>query len=306
MTGRRQEQSGFALLLVLMLVATAAILGVSYVASNATRGASATNLVSATRARYVAECGLEHSLYLLQNNPALIANSTNTSALGPFYVDNTNESYTVYASPGAGAGHLYTLIAVGTSKGVSQKSSLTIHAENRYANQVLALSPVAYWRLGETSGAAALDVVGAHAGVYMNGVSLGQPGVLIGSSNRAAHFDGVNDHVDSGEWDVGGGAITLLAWFSATEGAIDRAWIVSKAKGAPDGDQYWTLCANRKDGKGRLTFFLRTDNHTDKLEADCWDIEAGQWTFAAAVYDGASMILYENGVEVGRRAKTGN
>jgi len=307
MIGRRQERSGFALLLVLMLVATAAILGVSYVVANATRGASATNLVSATRARYLAECGLEHSLYLLQNDPAVIANSSSASPLGPFYVGDTDDSYTFYAAPGAGVGQLYTLIATGTSKGVSQTSSLTVLAENRYANQVLALGPVGYWRLGETSGLAAADLTGAHPGTYVNDVSLDQPGALIDSSNPAARFDGVNDYVDTGNWSVAGEALTLLAWLQGEEHLLSESDMIAKTKGDDEKKCDWILGTVESEGQIKLQFQLQTQGASYEVAVSGLDDLRGKpWTFAAAVYDGQYMILYEDGVEVARTPQTGN
>jgi PKD domain. len=50
-----------------------------------------------------------------------------------------------------------------------------------------------YWRLGETSGTALLDSVGAHTATAVNGVALGAAGPLTLDSNTAASFDGTND-----------------------------------------------------------------------------------------------------------------
>ena len=57
-----------------------------------------------------------------------------------------------------------------------------------YREKVVALSPVAYWRLGESSGTTAADETGNHDGSYQNVVTLGQPGVLTGDPNTAASF----------------------------------------------------------------------------------------------------------------------
>jgi hypothetical protein len=65
-----------------------------------------------------------------------------------------------------------------------------------YRQDVLAASPVSYWRLGETSGTSAADEVGANAGTYSN-VLLGQPGALALAcdSNPSASFDGTRSYV---------------------------------------------------------------------------------------------------------------
>ena len=55
-----------------------------------------------------------------------------------------------------------------------------------YRAAVLADSPLAYWRLGETSGTVAHDETGnGHDGTYVGGVTLGQPGALTGDANTA-------------------------------------------------------------------------------------------------------------------------
>ena len=56
-----------------------------------------------------------------------------------------------------------------------------------YASAVLADKPIAYWRLGESSGTVAGDFWGGHNGVY-NGASLGQPGFSLVDPDTAASF----------------------------------------------------------------------------------------------------------------------
>jgi glucose/arabinose dehydrogenase len=65
-----------------------------------------------------------------------------------------------------------------------------------YAAAVLANAPVAYWRLGETSGTTAADASGGgRSGTYAGGVVLGQAGALSGDANPAVSLDGANDNV---------------------------------------------------------------------------------------------------------------
>ncbi|HEV8608216.1 MAG TPA: right-handed parallel beta-helix repeat-containing protein, partial [Tepidisphaeraceae bacterium] len=65
-----------------------------------------------------------------------------------------------------------------------------------YQNFVLADNPSVYYRLGETSGTTAFDATANHRdGAYANGATLGAPGAIRGSTDTAASFDGVNDHV---------------------------------------------------------------------------------------------------------------
>jgi glucose/arabinose dehydrogenase/PKD repeat protein len=65
-----------------------------------------------------------------------------------------------------------------------------------YKDAVLADSPLAYWRLGETSGTTVGDSSGnSRSGSYAGGVSLAQPGALAGDADTSAYFNGGAAHV---------------------------------------------------------------------------------------------------------------
>ena len=71
-------------------------------------------------------------------------------------------------------------VAVALPGAAASSSTLTTGGSDAttsgaYATQVLADSPVSYWRLGETSGTTASDAAGSNAGSYAGGVTLGQP-----------------------------------------------------------------------------------------------------------------------------------
>ncbi len=90
-----------------------------------------------------------------------------------------------------------------------------------YESAVLADAPLAYYRLGESSGTIAADASGHGLDAsYVNGVSLGGPGALNGSSDTAAQFDGNDDYVDlpDGFADFTNG-VTLEIWIYPTANA---------------------------------------------------------------------------------------
>lgn len=66
-----------------------------------------------------------------------------------------------------------------------------------YAPTVLGDGPAAYWRLGEHSGATALDSSPTHGspGRYLGGVKIGVLGAIVNDTDTAAFFDGRNDVV---------------------------------------------------------------------------------------------------------------
>ena len=68
-----------------------------------------------------------------------------------------------------------------------------------YRGTVLSDSPVAYWRLGESSGTTAADELGAAPGTYKQGVTFGAVGALADYANAAVSLDGGDDRVTMGD-----------------------------------------------------------------------------------------------------------
>ncbi len=116
--GRR----GLALVLVMVLLAMSAILGLTYLTTASTKLASSNNLAVGGRAKYVAESGLQHALYVLQTDPALLDATSAGSPMGPYYPDNLqpNDSYSFYAVKDAVVPGLYTLTATSSAGGGHQ------------------------------------------------------------------------------------------------------------------------------------------------------------------------------------------
>lgn len=84
-----------------------------------------------------------------------------------------------------------------------------------YSDAVLALSPVAYWRLGEASGTTANDEVGSLDGTYVGGVTLGAPSLLTGDSDTAVALNGTSGEITVGDdaaLDFGNGPFSLSLW----------------------------------------------------------------------------------------------
>jgi uncharacterized repeat protein (TIGR01451 family) len=82
-------------------------------------------------------------------------------------------------------------ILLSAANGVSAQSC-------QYQDNVSADSPLAYWRLGETSGltASSIGLLGSAVdGTYQNGVTLGVSGLILGDSNSAAGLDGTDDYI---------------------------------------------------------------------------------------------------------------
>ena len=60
----------------------------------------------------------------------------------------------------------------------------------RYNDAILARSPLAYWRMGESLGTTLADEIGAHPLTTSGGTVLGQTGALANDSDTAVRFNG--------------------------------------------------------------------------------------------------------------------
>jgi hypothetical protein len=112
------------------------------------------------------------------------------------------------------------------------------------------------------------------------------------------------DRVELGNLNIPGGALTIMMWFKADDFGITDARLISKSNGTADQSHYWMLSTISGP---KLRFRLKTSSGgTTTLVANSGTLSAGVWTHAAVVYDGSNMIIYKDGVEVGRTAKTGS
>ncbi len=165
---------------------------------------------------------------------------------------------------------------------------------SEYSDLVQSHGPVAYWRLGETSGTSAVDVTGAHNGTYQNSVTLASTGAIMGDTDQAANFGGgANDRVQVNPFGVAGTGITILAWFKPNGFGDDR--FVAKTIGTATADYHWALGL---DSGSRLSAYLKINGTTQYRTPTVSGLANGVWCFAALTYDGSTMRTYLNGVQV--------
>lgn len=101
-----------------------------------------------------------------------------------------------------------------------------------YRRTVLNDSPVAYWRLGESSGTRAYDESGnARHGTYAGGVTLGEAGALTGDVDTAAEFNGSTGYVtvpDAAALRFGTADFSLEFWFRRAAGIAASEFFLAK------------------------------------------------------------------------------
>jgi hypothetical protein len=135
-----------------------------------------------------------------------------------------------------------------------------------------------------------------------NGTAVGEPAFVKGQVGMALDFDGTDDVVELGKFDVVGG-ITLAAWIKADDFEINDARIITKAN-EWSGDSHWWMVSTISETS--LRFRLKTDEGpaTATLISDPV-LEAGVFAHVAATWDGSTMRLYKDGVEVASQEKGG-
>ena len=168
-----------------------------------------------------------------------------------------------------------------------------------YAQEVLADSPVAYWRLGEASGTTAVDEVGSHDGTY-SGVTLGATGLLAGDTDTAVEFNNNTDYIevaDHADFEVS--TFTFECWVQLNDPTLDDLWIIAdKTARSSNNDSFGLWYDNRS-----ITGSLRTLRFHSDAWAFNWEGTAVSDALAAGVHlvavaDGTSGKIYADGVLV--------
>jgi PKD repeat protein len=160
-----------------------------------------------------------------------------------------------------------------------------------YTSEVLADSPLAYWRLGEASGTTAADASGnGRVGSYLNTPTLGVAGALASDTNTAVGFNGTDEYVDVPYLAALNPAqMTVEAWAYPTGGQGTYRSIVTSRDYAPGNARGYILYASSAN-----TWQLWLGNGD-------WTVVYGppivlnQWTHLVGTYDGTTARLYVNG-----------
>lgn len=161
-----------------------------------------------------------------------------------------------------------------------------------------------HWPLDHESGATALDASGQEAHGLVSGASW----EALGKIDGAAGFDGVDDYIDISAVQLSGSNLTLAAWIRADRFdhlASRDGRILSRANGVQEPDHEWMLSTLLVGSDTRLRLRLKAGGATTTLIASSGSVSAGQWVHVAATYDGTTLRLFQDGVEVGSAPKTG-
>jgi hypothetical protein len=157
---------------------------------------------------------------------------------------------------------------------------------------------VGAWNFNETTGSA-LD----RSSLGNHGTISGATRVAAGKFGRALKFDGVNDFVsvaDKASLDLTKG-MTIEAWVNPTRLTGHRTVAFKEHRAA--GHQAYSLYASEGSSKPSAEVGIGS---TYSAQTSSQTIPANAWTHVATTFDGTTLRVYRNGVQVGSKALAGS
>lgn len=166
-----------------------------------------------------------------------------------------------------------------------------------YAAEVMADSPVAYWRLGEASGTTAEDETGSHNGTYAGSPTLGATGIFAGDS--AAGFNGSTQYVSKTGISISPVfPMTIEAWIKKS--SFTRSEVIAWA--GRNGHTQWTANYIVVSALG-MPSVSTANNNTFAAAASATACVTNQWHHVVGVFASAtSRTIYVDGVSQGTNA----
>jgi Concanavalin A-like lectin/glucanases superfamily/Immunoglobulin domain len=211
----------------------------------------------------------------------------------------TNSTLTITNVAAANTGPYRVIVTDLAGSTTSDEAPLQIAppATKSYADTVKADNPVSYWRLDEPANATtAADSADSNPGDYLNGVTLGVPGALVGDNDTAAGFTATNQTKVDVPFTpaLNTPQFTVELWAKVTGGSgTYRSPLTSRADLPQRGYIFYAEPGN--------TWQFWTGNGV----GTGWDVIAGPavqdniWAHLAGVYDGTNQSFYVNGVLAG-------
>ncbi|HTW19116.1 MAG TPA: LamG-like jellyroll fold domain-containing protein [Mycobacteriales bacterium] len=207
-----------------------------------------------------------------------------------------------------GSQHTYKVEAVetyGTGSSPMSVASAPVTVSNGstgYAATVLSQNPVGYWRFGESGGTIAADSSPSlNGGVYTGGVTLGQPGGILGDSNTAMTLDGSTGYFSSGQSEPSPSVFSAEAWFktTTTSGGKIIGFGNNQTGDSSNYDKHIYMT-----NSGQLIF--GTYNGGTDIIQTTKSYNDGQWHQVVGTQGPSGMSLYVDGVKVGSNPTTTN
>jgi sugar lactone lactonase YvrE len=189
---------------------------------------------------------------------------------------------------GGGAGGVVSLpVLLGAVLLVGMLSLLVVTSSalaESYEEAVEGTSGVShFWPMGETSGSSFADVVGGATGELSGGVTLGEPGGLVGDSSTAALFDGSSGAAQAPVDLSGSGRLTVEFWMKWKTFGDDDALALEFTPNFNEHAGGFLVDPSASDGGG--TFAVGVGEGGSRNNVFFAQPSAEQWHYYAFVID---------------------
>jgi len=127
-------------------------------------------------------------------------------------------------------------------------------------------------------------------------------------SAYALRFNGLNDNVSIGALDVNGDGLSLSAWIYADSfpGSSRDSRIISKARDTSSSGHFFMISSIAVGNEIRLRGRVKINGTTHTLIANSGNIlDVERWYHVAAIYNGNTFELFQDGVQVASLSATG-
>lgn len=202
---------------------------------------------------------------------------------------------------GQGVGLGLYLLTIGAKPPGHQQGPTT----DNYELLVLSDAPLAYWRLGETSGTTVHDssATGTFVGTYANTPTLGQTGIPGAAPNLAAKFASISPTSNQQQCARFGDVLTLAGtkatiefWVAIVGSVVGFAPYVAR------GDTTWRV-STAVSSNTQVQFTFGAGQVTSSTVANLAD---GNYHHVVCTYDQAHLTIYVDSVQVGQTAWSTN
>jgi hypothetical protein len=195
---------------------------------------------------------------------------------------------------------LAAIFAHNSTEGLLKVPDPTSSVESSFYEYANDLSPVAYWRLGESSGTSALSATGSYTGTIAGNPTLGSEGAITADEDTCIDFDGTGDYVQVAyAAALNPSTFTVSAWACVDGGAgTSRGVCGARNAGSTAGWRLYATAANvwsatLYDAGGQSAAVVSSTAAT-----------VGEWFHLALKYDGTTLTFYINGASVGTSTDT--
>lgn len=307
---RAPRRRGAALVMAVALLLLVSIVAATLLSVHTTQVSTDTLRLRSLRARATAFGAAQIMAWTLTQDEtlqdalarAIAEHDTDFTAPALFQYTGTHNgaTFTVDTWPGE---KLVRLHATADDDGVFAEQWVTFAAkpsdEECYAERVMSLNPLAFWRLGETTGAVAEDEVGTMNGAYLHGVTLGDESPLLCTSDPAIRLDGGDDYVriaHTPAFMINEG--TVVTWFKTRDQWAWAALLSKDCNGYATGGGFDIMLASE-----RLEARLESANATYLLRSQ--RLSPNIWYHVACTFGTGGMQLYINAQQVDVDGYTG-